>query len=244
MTMIESVTVKAIAGEPGGPGVVSLPIPREVEPVVSVDGRQAQVVPVGFWPRSEQAPGEPRAVRRALVFFDHSAAHGEVALQVGGKPTASGQAFDPNALTAAHPTLPFGTLCVVTNLDNDLSVPVKITDRGPTVRGRIINVSSVVSTLGVPGTSAYAASKEGVIGLTRVIAKENASLGITANVLSLGYFDRGMIEQVPTKMLESIEAQIPMGHLGHPRSIVSAINFLIEAEYVTGAVIPINGGLA
>ena len=109
--------------------------------------------------------------------------------------------------------------------------------------GRIINAVSVVSQLGVPGTSAYAASKEGVVGLTRVLAKENARKGITVNALSLGYFDRGMIDAVPEKMLETIKAQIPVGHLGHPQNIVAAIKFLIEADYVTGAVIPINGGL-
>ena len=109
--------------------------------------------------------------------------------------------------------------------------------------GRIINVSSVVAALGVPGTSAYAASKEGIVGLTRVIAKENAALGVTANVLSLGYFDRGMIQDVPEKMLETIRGQIPMGRFGDPANIVAAIEFLIEADYVTGAVIPINGGL-
>ena len=110
--------------------------------------------------------------------------------------------------------------------------------------GRIINVVSVVSQLGIPGTSAYAASKEGVVGLTKVLAKENATKGITVNALSLGYFDRGMIEAVPAKMLDIIKGQIPMGHLGHPSNIVAAIRFLIEADYVTGAVIPINGGLA
>ena len=109
--------------------------------------------------------------------------------------------------------------------------------------GRIINAVSVVSQLGVPGTSAYAASKEGVVGLTRVLAKENARKGITVNAISLGYFDRGMIDAVPEKMLETIKVQIPVGHLGHPQNIVSAIKFLIEADYVTGAVIPINGGL-
>ena len=109
--------------------------------------------------------------------------------------------------------------------------------------GRIINISSVVAALGVPGTSAYAASKEGIVGLTRVIAKENADRGVTANVLSLGYFDRVMIQDVPEKMLETIRGQIPMGRFGDPANIVAAIEFLIEADYVTGAVIPINGGL-
>ena len=109
--------------------------------------------------------------------------------------------------------------------------------------GRIINISSVVPHLGVPGTSAYSASKMGVEGLTKVLAKEHAMRGITVNALALGYFDRGMIETVPDKMMESILGSIPMRKLGHPKNIIAAIRFLIDADYVTGTTIHIDGGL-
>lgn len=109
--------------------------------------------------------------------------------------------------------------------------------------GRIINISSVVPHLGVPGTSAYSASKLGVEGLTKVLARENATRGITVNALALGYFDRGMIESVPDKMMDSILSTIPMRHLGHPKNIVAAIRFLIDSDYTTGTTIHIDGGL-
>jgi len=114
----------------------------------------------------------------------------------------------------------------------------------PTMRlngGRIINFSSVTVQMGVPGTGAYAASKAGVEALTRVIAMENAKYPVTANCLALGYFDRGMIDDVPEEAQANLG--IPMGHLGDPSNIVSAVRFLMEADYVTGQVIAINGGL-
>jgi NAD(P)-dependent dehydrogenase (short-subunit alcohol dehydrogenase family) len=110
--------------------------------------------------------------------------------------------------------------------------------------GRIINFSSVVGQVGVPGTCAYAASKAGVIGYTRTVAIENASCGITANVLALGYMDGGMIDNVPLDMLDSIKQSIPMKRLGGLDNVVHAVRFLLKADYVTGAVININGGLA
>lgn len=109
--------------------------------------------------------------------------------------------------------------------------------------GRIINLSSVVGQAGVPGTAAYAASKAGLVGLTKALAVENATRGVTANCISLGYFDAGMIRSVPDDMLETIKAIIPMKQLGNPDNIVYAVNFLIAADYVTGAVIDVNGGL-
>lgn len=109
--------------------------------------------------------------------------------------------------------------------------------------GRIINVSSVVGQVGVPGTLAYSASKSGLFGLTRTLAIENASKNITVNTLALGYFNRGMIGTIDPEFQEQIKAKIPMGRLGHPRNIELAIRLLVEADYITGAVININGGL-
>jgi len=109
--------------------------------------------------------------------------------------------------------------------------------------GRIINFSSVTVQMGVPGAGAYAASKAGIEALTKVIAMENAKYPVTANCLSLGYFDRGMIDDVPEETRASLVTTIPVGHLGDPSNIVSAVRFLMEADYVTGQVIAINGGL-
>ena len=109
--------------------------------------------------------------------------------------------------------------------------------------GRIINVSSIVGQMGVPGTVAYSASKAGLFGLTRALASENAARNITANALALGYFDVGMIRVIKPEIQEQIRAMIPMKRLGNPRNVELAIRFLIESDYITGSTININGGL-
>lgn len=109
--------------------------------------------------------------------------------------------------------------------------------------GRIINFSSVVAQIGVPGTSAYAASKAGLWGLTRSIAVENAKHGITINNLNLGYFNAGMIEQVSESFLDLIKNKIPTGELGSPYIIYNTIKYLVDNNYINGTSIDINGGL-
>jgi NAD(P)-dependent dehydrogenase (short-subunit alcohol dehydrogenase family) len=109
--------------------------------------------------------------------------------------------------------------------------------------GRIINVSSIVGQRGIPGTAAYSASKGGLYSLTRTLAAENATKNITVNALALGYFEVGMINVLKPEVQEQIRATIPMRRFGHPRNVDLAIRFLIEADYVTGAVLNINGGL-
>lgn len=109
--------------------------------------------------------------------------------------------------------------------------------------GRIINVSSIVGQMGVPGTVAYSASKAGLFGLTRTLAAENVAKNITVNALALGYFDVGMINVITPEIQEQIRAKIPMKRLGHPRNVELAVRFLIESDYITGSVININGGL-
>lgn len=110
--------------------------------------------------------------------------------------------------------------------------------------GRIINLSSVVPRIGIPGTSAYAASKAGLWGLARAVAAENAKLGITINTINLGYFNIGMIAEVPTDYLEGIISKIPVGELGDPTEILKAVDYLASAAYITGTEININGGMA
>lgn len=109
--------------------------------------------------------------------------------------------------------------------------------------GRIINISSIVAQKGIPGTVAYAASKGGLFSLTRTLATENAAKNITVNALALGYFEAGMINVLKPELQEQIRATIPMRRFGHPRNIELAIRFLIDADYITGAVLNINGGL-
>jgi NAD(P)-dependent dehydrogenase (short-subunit alcohol dehydrogenase family) len=111
--------------------------------------------------------------------------------------------------------------------------------------GSIINVSSVVAQTGYVGTSAYAASKAGLIGLTKSMSKELAYFQINVNVLALGYFNQGMISTVPEDQLDEIVKQIPMNRLGEPDLIVKTVEWLTSAEgaYVTGQTINLNGGL-
>ena len=109
--------------------------------------------------------------------------------------------------------------------------------------GRIINFSSIVAQMGIPGTSAYAASKAGLWGLSKSIAVENAAKGITINNLNLGYFDIGMIKEVPEKFQEIIKEKIPTRNFGNPENIFNAVKFLMETDYINGTSIDINAGL-
>ena len=109
--------------------------------------------------------------------------------------------------------------------------------------GRIINFSSVVAQKGVPGTSAYAASKSGLWGLARSIAVENSELGITINNINLGYFDIGMISEVPAKFKEGIIKSIPNKKLGDPNEIFLACEYLRSSPYINGTSIDISAGL-
>ena len=109
--------------------------------------------------------------------------------------------------------------------------------------GRIINFASVVAETGIPGTSAYAASKAGLWGMTRSIAVENASKGITVNNFNLGYFDIGMINEVSEEYQKIVKQKIPSGKFGDPANIYNAVKFVIEADYMTGSSLDINGGI-
>jgi len=109
--------------------------------------------------------------------------------------------------------------------------------------GRIIYFSSVVQQIGVMGTASYSASKAGLKGLMRTVIKENSNKNITCNTLNLGYFDIGMIKEVPDEMLSSITKNIPLGRLGDPINILNSINCIFNSDYLTGSEININGGL-
>jgi len=109
--------------------------------------------------------------------------------------------------------------------------------------GRIINLSSVVGQMPVMGTSAYAASKSALTGMIKSIAVENAMHGITINNLNLGYFDIGMISEVPENIQEIIKEKIPCKQFGNPINIKNAIDFIVNSNYVNGTSIELNGGL-
>jgi len=109
--------------------------------------------------------------------------------------------------------------------------------------GRIINLSSIVAQTGVIGTSAYAASKAGLWGMSKSIAKENATKGITINNLNLGYFNIGIIDDVPKIFQDKIKENIPNHSFGDPINILNSIKNIISSPYINGTSIDINGGL-
>ena len=111
--------------------------------------------------------------------------------------------------------------------------------------GRIINISSVVARSGQAGQANYAASKAGLIGLTRSLARELASRGITANAVAPGYIETAMTAVLDDKQREAMIAHIPLGRAGTDADIAYAVAFLAspEAAYITGHVLDVNGGM-
>ena len=111
--------------------------------------------------------------------------------------------------------------------------------------GRIINVSSVVGASGNPGQANYVASKAGIIGLTKAVAKELASRNIAVNAVAPGFIETDMTASVPDKAREAMVAQIPLGRAGTAQDIASAVVFLAsdQAAYITGQVIHVSGGM-
>jgi len=111
--------------------------------------------------------------------------------------------------------------------------------------GRIVNISSVVADAGNPGQANYAASKAGLLGFTRSLAREVASRNVTVNAVAPGYIDTAMTEALPDKARESLLAQIPMGRMGRSEDVAAAVAFLISdgARYITGQVLHVNGGM-
>ena len=111
--------------------------------------------------------------------------------------------------------------------------------------GRIINISSVVGRSGQAGQANYAASKAGLIGLTRSLARELASRGITANAVAPGYIETAMTAVLDEKQREAMLSQIPLARPGTDADIAHAVVFLAshEAGYITGHVLDVNGGM-
>jgi 3-oxoacyl-[acyl-carrier protein] reductase len=111
--------------------------------------------------------------------------------------------------------------------------------------GRIINISSVVGQAGSAGQANYAASKAGLIGLTKALAQEMASRNITVNAVAPGYIATDMTNVLPDDVKQKILSTVPMARMGRPEDIASAVKFLAseDAAYITGQVLAVNGGM-
>jgi 3-oxoacyl-[acyl-carrier protein] reductase len=111
--------------------------------------------------------------------------------------------------------------------------------------GRIINISSVVGFMGNAGQANYVASKAGLAGLTKSVARELASRQITVNAVAPGFIETAMTRKLPEKTREAMSAQIPLNRFGTPEEVAHAVAFLAseQAAYITGQVIHVNGGM-
>ena len=111
--------------------------------------------------------------------------------------------------------------------------------------GRIVNLGSVVGRMGNPGQTNYAASKAGIEGLTRALAQEVGSRGITVNCVAPGFIDTDMTAMLGDTQVDNLAATIPLGRIGSPQDVASAVSFLVseDASYITGETLHVNGGL-
>jgi 3-oxoacyl-[acyl-carrier protein] reductase len=111
--------------------------------------------------------------------------------------------------------------------------------------GRIINLSSVVAESGNPGQVVYSASKAALLGVTRTLAREYASRGITVNAISPGFIETDMTADLPDPARQAIVDKTPLGRIGRPEEVAAAVVFLAsdEASYITGQVVRVNGGM-
>ena len=111
--------------------------------------------------------------------------------------------------------------------------------------GTIINIASIVGAMGNAGQANYVASKAGLIGLTKTIAREYANRNITANAVAPGFIETAMTQALSENVRQELAKQIPMGKLGTPQDVANAVRFLAspEASYITGQVVHVNGGM-
>ncbi len=112
-------------------------------------------------------------------------------------------------------------------------------------KGKIVNIASVVGEMGNAGQANYSASKAGVIGLTKTIAREFAQRGVNVNAIAPGYIETPMTEVLPERAKEELRRMIPMERLGRPEDVAEAVLFLVSeaSSYITGQVLNVNGGI-
>ncbi|GAC1345267.1 MAG: 3-oxoacyl-ACP reductase FabG [Acetobacteraceae bacterium] len=138
-----------------------------------------------------------------------------------------------------------------TVLDVDLAAPFRLARaalRGMLRRraGRIIGIGSVVGATGNPGQANYAAAKAGLVGMSKALAQEVGSRGITVNVIAPGFVETAMTEKLPPEQKARLTQAIPLGRMGAPADIAGAVVYLAsdEASWITGATLHVNGGMA
>ena len=112
--------------------------------------------------------------------------------------------------------------------------------------GRIVNIASIVGLIGNPGQANYVASKAGVIGFTKAMARELATRGITVNAVAPGYIQTDMTAKLNEEQKQKLVQNIPMGRMGTPQDVAKVVAFLCskDADYITGQVISVDGGMA
>ncbi|MBM3485634.1 MAG: 3-oxoacyl-[acyl-carrier-protein] reductase [Alphaproteobacteria bacterium] len=112
--------------------------------------------------------------------------------------------------------------------------------------GRVVSITSIVGQTGNPGQANYAASKAGIVGMSKALAAEVAARGITVNCVAPGFIATAMTDAIPAESRERLTAHIPCGRLGAPRDVAAAVVYLAseEASYVTGQTLHVNGGMA
>ncbi len=136
-------------------------------------------------------------------------------------------------------------------LDVDLTAPFRLARaamRGMLRRraGRIIGIASIVGTTGNPGQANYAAAKAGLVGMTKALAQEVGSRGITVNIVAPGFIQTPMTDALTDEQKKKLNDAIPLGRMGQPADVAAAVAYLASAEagWVTGATLHVNGGMA